>query len=296
MPRLLLVSFGFLLAAGFVVSAEPKVDIFAKDNLVAWCIVPFDKKNRSPVERADMLARLGFKRFAYDWRAAHLPTFDEEVRELQKRGIELTAVWFPANLGPDARALLEVIAKHKLTPQLWVNLPAPKADSQDAKVEAAAKVLQPIAAEAGKLGCKVAIYNHGGWPGEPENQLAIIDKLKLPNVGIVYNQHHGHAHLERFPMLLKAMMPHLMALNLNGMTAKGDTIGKKILPLGEGDLDSTLLKTIRDSGYRGLIGILGHTNDDAEERLRDNLDGLAWLLKNLDGQAAGPKPIWRTYK
>ena len=38
-----------------------------------------------------------------------------------------------------------------------------------------------------------------GWFGEPENQIAIIEKLKergVTNVGIVYNLHHGHDHLK----------------------------------------------------------------------------------------------------
>ena len=65
-------------------------------------------------------------------------------------------------------------------------------------------------AEAGdKIGCKLALYNHGGWFGEPENQIAMIEALKLTNVGIVYNLHHGHDHLDRFPELLKKMQPYL---------------------------------------------------------------------------------------
>src|SRR5262249_27037481 len=50
-------------------------ELFGRPNLVAWCIVPFDAKKRGPEERAAMLERLGFRRFAYDWRAEHLPTF-----------------------------------------------------------------------------------------------------------------------------------------------------------------------------------------------------------------------------
>src|SRR5579872_6091364 len=69
--------------------------LFARDNLVAWCIVPFDSKKRGPIERVAMLRRLGFRHYAYDWRDEHLPTFDTEVAELQKNGIELTAIWFP---------------------------------------------------------------------------------------------------------------------------------------------------------------------------------------------------------
>jgi sugar phosphate isomerase/epimerase len=78
------------------------------------------------------------------------------------------------------------------------------------------------------------------------------------------------------------------------MVKDGDKQGKKILPLGQGDLDVILLKAIKDSGYEGLIGIIGHTQDDAEERLKDNLDGLDWLLPQLEGKTAGPKPKLRT--
>ena len=122
----------------------------------------------------------------------------------------------------------------------------------------------------------------------------MIQELKQPNVGIVYNLHHGHDHLERFPELLKLMLPHLYTLNLNGMVKAGDRKGQKILQLGQGDLDLPLLKVIKESGYRGPIGILGHTDDDAEERLQDNLDGLKWLLPQVDGKPPGPKPKMRT--
>ena len=61
-----------------VVSAKPG-KVFSKNNLVAWCIVPFDSKRRGPEERAQMLSRLGFTKFAYDYRAEHIPTFDAEI-------------------------------------------------------------------------------------------------------------------------------------------------------------------------------------------------------------------------
>jgi hypothetical protein len=56
------------------------------------------------------------------------------------------------------------------------------------------------------------------------------------------------------------------------------------------------LKAIRESGYTGPIGILGHTQDDASERLADNFDGLAWLKTSLGGKPLTEKPIYRTYK
>jgi sugar phosphate isomerase/epimerase len=272
---------------------QTRPSLFSRDNLVAWCIVPFDAKHRTPAARAAMLQRIGIHRFAYDWRDQHLPTFDAELDELATHHIELTAVWFPAALNDQARVLLDGIRKHKLAPQLWVTAGV---DS----VQAGVDTITPIAREAATLGCTVALYNHGGWFGEPENQLAIIERLKqagITNVGIVYNLHHGHAHLGRFPALLAKMKQHLLAVNLNGMVKDGETTGRKILPIGQGELDLSLLKTIRDSGYLGPIGILNHTDEDAEGRLLDNLDGLAWLVPQVDGKAPpGPKPTPRTWR
>jgi hypothetical protein len=273
--------------------AKDSDGIFAKPNLVAWCIVPYDGKQRTPAQRAEMLERIGIKRYAYDWRDPHLPTFDTELNELAKRKIELTAVWFPGVLNEQARVLLDGIAKHKLKTQLWVTLGI-------SDVKSGVDAITPIAREADKLGCTVGLYNHGGWFGEPEKQIAIIDELKktgVNNVGIVYNLHHGHAHVDRFRELLAKMKPHLLSLNLNGMTKNGDAVANKILPLGQGELDLKLLKLIRESGYAGPIGILNHTDEDAEARLLDNIDGLDWLIPQLDGKPpASPKPTPRKGK
>ncbi len=279
--------------------AEPTTRLYARENLVAWCIVPFDAKKRGPEERAAMLERLGIRKLAYDYRAEHVPTFDAEMQALKRHGIELTAWWFPTTLNDEARQILAVLERHKLKTQLWVTGgggPTQSPQEQQARVKAEADRIRPIAEAAARIGCAVGLYNHGGWFGEPENQIEIIRQLELPNVGLVYNLHHGHAHLDRFPELLKKMQPYLYALNLNGMTKGGDQQGKKILPIGKGDLDLSLLRTIRDSGYRGPIGILNHTDHDAEARLQDNLDGLNWLVPQLDGKPAGAKPVFRTWK
>src|SRR5580765_6423251 len=86
-------------------------NLFAHDNLVAWCIVPFDSKKRGPEERAAMLGRLGFSKFAYDYRAEHVPTFDAELDALKKQGIELSAWWFPQTLNDEAKGILAVLER-----------------------------------------------------------------------------------------------------------------------------------------------------------------------------------------
>ncbi len=270
-----------------------------RSNIVAWCIVPFDSQKRSPSQRVAMLEELGIKRFAYDYRAEHLPSFEDEIALLKTNDIELTAVWFPTQLNEQARFILDLLAKHQLKTQLWVmgggDLKM-NAEQEKQFMEAEVTRLRPIAEAAKKIGCQVALYNHGNWFGEPENQLRVIAELKLDNVGIVYNLHHAHSQIDRLPSILAKIKPHLLALNLNGMRTGGDRMGHKILPIGEGDRDIEILRQIASSGYDGPIGILNHTDEDAGLRLQDNLDGLAWCLKRMAGDLTVPKPTWKSYR
>ena len=280
----------FLAAA---LSAE-SAKLFEPGNLVAWCVVPFDAKKRGPAERAEMLQRLGFTKFAYDWRAEHLPTFEQEVIELKKRNIELTAVWFPAVMNADAKALLAVIEKHKLTPQLWVMVPDPAGKDISEQLRDAVKQLTPVVEASAKAGCKLSLYNHGGWAGDLTHLVYLVLNIGRPHVGVVYNLHHGHADLPH--MMLANLGDHvpLHAVNLNGTHPRGDLTGRKIEILGDGPEDFRLLGRLRAGGFRGPIGILGHTDDDAEARLADNLAGLARLRAMLNGQPVPPRQPSRT--
>ena len=280
----------------------PDTGIFSRENLVAWCIVPFDSQGRPPEARAEMLGRLGFRKFAYDWRAEHVASFDDELEALDRAGIELSAFWVaPGVLNDDSRRILDLLKRHDVQTCLWVLLDLGtdhiEGAEQERRVESAASQLGPLARAAAEVGCTIGLYNHEGWFGEPENQLAILEELKtrgIENVGIVYNLHHGHAHLGRLAEVLAMLKPHLVCLNLNGMDPDGESNGRKILPIGQGSEDLEVLRTILASGYDGPIGILGHTMDDAEQRLQDNLDGLDWLVVRLESRPAGPPPTPRT--
>ncbi len=283
-------------------AADPEHGLFRQSNLAAWCIVPFDKAKRTPEQRAAMLEKLEIRQFVYDYRAEHIPQWDEEMEALKRHRVSLLGWWFPGALNADALKALELFRRHNVKPQLWVSggggsLEGISSEEQAKRVAGDVKRIKPIADAAKADGLKVGLYNHGSWFGEPDNQIAIIKALQgegVDNVGIVYNQHHGHGHIAQFKELLQRMLPHLICLNLNGMEVKGDQLGRKILPLGVGAEDLSLLKIIGESGYNGPIGILNHTGEDAEERLLDNLDGLRWLTGQLHGQPAAAKPVPRT--
>ncbi len=273
--------------------ASSNVDLFAKPNLVAWCIVPFDANKRSPEERANMLKRLGLSRVAYDWRADDIPSFDEELNAYQRHGIRLQAFWTPVRTENPLKEehwpiILDLLRRHDVKTELWVSL----GDrmfiglEQGERVEKAAAIIEQVAAAAENVGCKIGLYNHGGWFGEPKNQIAIIKHLQRDNVGIVYNFHHGHEHLTEFADLLHAMQPHLLSININGMNAGGP----KILPLGEGERERRMLQQILQAGYQGPIGILDHRNElDAEQSLQQNLNGLEKIVQEIHA-AKEPTP------
>jgi len=275
---------------------DPAAGPFHLDNLVAWCIVPFDSQHRTPAERAEMLNELGIRRLAYDYRAEHIPTFSDEIAQLRKHQIELFAWWFPTVLNDEARMILELLEKEQIKTQLWVMGGDPPGATQEEKVAAEVARLRPICEAAARIGCQVGLYNHGGWFGDPDNQLSILASMNMPNVGIVYNLHHGHDRLDQFAPLLQRMQPHLICLNLNGMATDGEARGLKILPISAGDRDREWLEVIRRSGYRGPIGILNHTDEDARLRLIDNLDGLARLIASPDSQTPLPPHEFRSWK
>lgn len=273
------------LAAASASLAAPKPSLFARDNLVAWCIVPFDARKRGPLERAQMLQRLGLTRLAYDWRDNHIPTFDQELDALNQHGIKLEAFWLSTSADPAqdkrAHAVLDFLRRRKVRTQIWLSVSLPREAANP--LEPAASAVGWVAREAQAIGCSVGIYNHGGWYGEPDNQIAMIRKLKRKNLGIVYNFHHAHEHIDRFGGLFSRMLPYLMAVNLNGMKKEGP----KILPIGDGDRELEMIRIVARSRFRGTIGILNHLPDvDAEVGLGRNIQGLRKLLEVMGDRAA----------
>ncbi len=260
--------------------------LFFRENLLAWCIVPFDSVKRSPEERSAMLNELGFTQFAYDWREEHLPTFRTEIATLREYNISLNAVWFWINgnqenlLDSTNEFLLSVIKEENVNTELWVcfNNTFFEGLSDSECLDKAVGAVKVIHQRAGESGCSIALYNHGDWFGEPENQIRIIEESGLSDIKIIYNFHHAHHQIERFPELLEIMMPYLGTVNINGMT-KG---GPKILAVGSGDEEQNMMEILKKSGFNGNIGILGHTEgEDVKVVLERSLHGLNEVLLRM---------------
>jgi hypothetical protein len=177
--------------------------------------------------------------------------------------------------------VLGVLKQHHTKTQLWTPL-SPDA-SFDAlpereKIELGAQALGYLAGRADKLGCSVALYGNGGWMGEPENELRILQRVHMKNVGLVYNFEHGRDQMDRFAQFFPELAPHLMAVILNGMRKGGPTV----ITVGDGERELEMLEVIRKSDYHGPVGIMNlNRNRDAEVGLKLNMEGLKKLLRQM---------------
>ena len=268
------------------------------ETLAAWCVVPYDDRERSPQERADVLAKLGIDALAWDWRDEHVEHFGEQLDALAERNLTLAAIWAPipdGELNPALETQVCIASDRGLAPQLWAcaefGAPGPMTAAGEPKPYA--ERLEPLAKLTADHGMTLALYNHMGWFGEPLNQLGILDELAtmgFANTGLAYMQHHGHAHIDDFAELWPQFQHAVVALGLNGMRDGALWGDGKVLPYGHGPRDLELARVIADSGWRGLTAVIGHTMDPIEHRLADDLAGLDWIARALT--AHQPAPHW----
>ena len=260
---------------------SPNKKYLVTKNVYPWCIVAYDSLERSPFERIKMLKELGFEKYAYDWRNKHLNGTLTELTLATKNNIEIISVWLWLNAERDSlgqlsvsnERLFEIVKQSNLETTFWLSFSGNFFSnlSQEESLEKATLLTEFIAKKAYDQGCKVALYNHSGWFGNPYNQIKIINALPKYELSMVYNFHHGHNSIETFPDLVKTIRPYLSAVNLNGMRIDGE----KILTIGKGNFEKEMVRTLKDAGFDGPWGILGHVEDvDVRVILEQNIKGL----------------------
>ena len=268
------------------VKVKETKDLFKKENLIPWSIVGFDVKERTPTQRLEMLERLGYTHYAYGYRPKHIPTMLQEWNLAKEKNIQIKAVWLYINLykdsvgklRSDAEVVFKNLKKSGLKTQIWVGFYPKFFDNlSDAEsLHQSVKMISYLSKKAEKLGCKIGLYNHGGWFGKPKNQLRILNALPKENLGVVFNFHHAHDSLQEYSENIKLLFPYLWSVSLNGMNADGP----KIISIGKGNLEKQMIKELLDLNYKGSFNILGHVKGgDPEIILENNYLGLKKLFK-----------------
>lgn len=277
--------FLFLFCFALLLSCSPSEPLINSDDVYAWCIVGFDSEKRSPHERLAMLKLIGVESYAYDWEEENLEEMAIEWELAKVNEIEINGVWLWLNAERDSlpnlsaanEQLLATMDESDLETQIWLGMNNNFFEglSDEEAVAKGVEIVSLINEKAVDIKCSLSLYNHGDWFGEPANQIKILEAGQIEDVGIVYNFHHGHNHIDNFGEVVDVMLPKLRAVNINGMVKNG----KEILPVGEGDYEQEMIKILFDKGYEGPIGILGHVDtSDVKEVLKNNLKGIKQLF------------------
>lgn len=265
---------------------ESKKELFNKSNLIPWSIVGFDVKERTPLQRLEMLERLGYKQYAYGYRPKHIPTMQQEWNLAKEKGIAIKAVWLYINLHkdkvgklrPGAEVVFKNLKETGLQTQIWVGFYPKYFDnlSDGESLRQSVSMIEYLSKKAKKLGCKIALYNHGGWFGKPANQLRTIKALPKEDLGVVFNFHHAHDSIDTYSENIKKLFPYIWSVSLNGMKAEGP----KIITIGKGILEKQMIEHLIGLGYKGPFNILGHVKGgDPEIILQKNYLGLKSLVE-----------------
>ncbi|OBQ51947.1 hypothetical protein VQ01_14515 [Tamlana sp. s12] len=275
-----------LLALNFACSKSTK-QIHIED-ISPWCIVSFDSLERQPKERIAMLKAMGFSKYGYNWKENHLSYIEEEFALAKANDLEIVSIFLWLNAKRDSIGKLsalneQLFNKLKLIdnkPEIWLSFSDNYFEnlSQEEALNRAISYIKFVKEKADKVGYDIALYNHHGWFGNPDNQVDIIKKLPEYDLKMVYNFHHAHDYLDDYPRILKKIKPYLTYVNLNGLRKDGP----KILTIGEGDYEYDMIKTLLDEGYYGPWGILGHIKtEDVEVVLQRNMAGVEQINERL---------------
>ena len=274
---------------------------WADENLAAWAFLDFDPAGRTPDERAQMLKRLGLTKCGYEGHPRWISQLEDHIVAYRKHGIELLGIYLEIRaenpLEQDyLREAIEIFERQQHPLQLWLTVrDSLLADvPEEQRTEKVCDFIRPLADRVIPAGFKIAMYNHGGWTGLPNNQVQVIERLQTwydaGDLGIVLNFHHAHPFVDQFEALIKQAQPYLFLVNTNGMRVKTNADGKqvgdpKILPLGQGNHEVDMLRVVKESGYAGPIGVIDHMKQvDPEMNLQNNLEALKMILSQLDGQ------------
>jgi epsilon-lactone hydrolase len=178
------------------------------------------------------------------------------------------------------------------------NLPkTPQEQAQ--RLEREARRIGSLAQLAARYGFTVGLYNHNGWFGLMDNQLAIIERLKqerIRNVGIVYTTWHARDHLhddvKDFEQVWARIQPHVLTVAISGV--RGEI---ELLYPSEGEDELPMLRIVQKSGWRGPVAVLClKPGVDPDTVLRNVLRGIDWLTAELNRPGSGgvrPFP-WNT--
>jgi len=227
-----------------------------------FCTDTHDAKRRTIPQQAKMLGELGFDGAGYRfWLDENL---DKNLKAFDEVGLKVYLLHTSVNVGPDKPPydprLPDAIRKLKGRPATVcvVLIGFPPGDPRGEGP--AVKILRGLGDVAAEAGVRISIYHHTDhWTESLPYALGIVKKTNHPHVGANFNLCHwlkvdGD---KDYRPVLREHADKIFAVTLNGAQRGVKTWPELIQPLDKGDFDNReLLKTLREIGYRGPIGLM----------------------------------------
>ncbi len=240
-----------------------------------------DDKHKTAKEQVEMIKELGYSGMGPHGGAG----LAELVEELDKTGLGCVAAYLGVNIdpdkpkyGPELMKAVEILKGRNSMLWLYVQSGRHKPSSTDGDARAE-EILRDIAEIAEQNGLRIALYPHTGfWIERVEDAVRVAKRVNRRNVGVTFNLCHwlkvdDEANMES---LIKAAMPHLFVVTINGADSGGKNWNQLIQTLDKGTFDVRgFLRTLRRAGYNGPIGFQGYgIGGDAYDNLQRTMG--AW--------------------
>jgi sugar phosphate isomerase/epimerase len=247
-----------------------------------------DDKHQTAKEQVEMIKKLGYDGIG--------PTGDaglaEMVQELDKNNLRCFAVYMGVNIDPNQqkydpklKEAMEILKGRNTILWLFVLSQKHKPSSPEGDARAV-EIIREIADMAAQYKLRVALYPHYGfWVERVEDALRVVKKVDRKNVGVTFNLCHWLRVDDEKNMqpLIKAAMPYLFVVTINGADGGGKDWKQLIQTLDRGSFDMhRFLKTLKDSGYTGPIGLQGYgIGGDANDNLKRSMSAWRQLSERL---------------
>jgi len=242
-----------------------------------------DENHQTAAQQAEMLKELGFAGIGAGY--SGLDALVEMLRQLDGRGLQLFGIYTGINIDPGSQpydpSLLDAIkALEGRNTLLWLfgQSKRYRTSSLDGDPRAV-EIIRELADVAARHKVRIALYpHHNFWLERTEDAVRVADKVDRANVGVTFNLCHWlrvSDEAECGP-LIKAAMPRLFVVNINGADTDGQDWKSLIQTLDRGTFDMKgFLTTLNEAGYTGPIGFQGYgIGGDARENLKRSMD--AW--------------------
>lgn len=247
-----------------------------------------DDKHQTAKEQVEMIKELGYDGIG--------PTGDaglaEMVQELDKNNLRCFAVYMGVNIDPNQqkydpklKEAMEILKGRNTILWLFVLSQKHKPSSPEGDARAV-EIIREIADMAAQYKLRVALYPHYGfWVERVEDALRVVKKVDRKNVGVTFNLCHWLRVDDEKNMqpLIKAAIPYLFVVTINGADGGEKDWKQLIQTLDRGSFDMhRFLKTLKDSGYTGPIGLQGYgIGGDANDNLKRSMSTWRQLSERL---------------